>query len=1613
MVELTSQLIIFIAIGRHFYSIFAILRHHDTQKSIEMARIEKTDNILSSSADWRIWYDGVYSIATSGKADVWQYIDPEKETPTPMPTEPQLPIPGAYKEGATSIAQLEKEQADLFRMECSYYGLQKTNYDNIREGISRINSHILSTVASKNKVYIDGKRSVHEQLRALRNKFAPTSENEQFRIRMEYKKMMTYNRRENIDNWITRWEIVHADAVRASLAEVQEHRAIYDFLLALQTYNEGMSRSELSRLRDRIDDGKTTTFQQVVDRIRQEITIFNSRQAYASQASHSAFSTYKGDSHPYQSRPQCPCGKKHFYNECFYLNPDVRPDGWRPNNQVKRRLDEMYKNDSQFKARIDSALENYKRRKNSTNSNAESSNRNDSNAADSSSSSTPSRFANFATRYHIAVADSQSEEVDLSRCWTLDNASDVHLINHRQGFTKTRDAEPGETLMGGKETYNIEAFGTAEVEVDTPMGFGTVMLHEVALVPGFLSNLVSLKRLMKKGVHWNSEDPFVLRKNSRTFIHLKAVGDHFVLQKDLTYESIIQHNALSTTSQRSDRGLRKSAQPLNTKFTGEMIHRIFAHPNPEIINHLQSATRGATIDNESASAPNSIECVTCATAKPVRLISRRTDNEEWYNEVGAMWSYDIIYVSKAYNGNKFVSHLQDMNTGFNLVYTHYTVSEALSILEDAFTMIKNVYNYHPKLISLDGEQALKNQFESMLGQFGIRNHRSAPRTPEQSKAERAGRMLTVKARAMMIEANMPEDMWPEAFNTAAYIANRTPTERLKWKTPFEMFASQKPMIGHMHPFGCRAYAMDLKIPKLNKMRPRAQIGYLMGYDSTNIFRIWMPSKGRVIRTRDVRFDDSRLYHPTDIDLGALQTAEVEEVIQLVELPDALNQRLAEWETSSQNIYEEFEDFGLTNSGIHIGISTAQESIEKSAQTEPNTTPSEAPNRQPFLTPDSMTPQSSRSPSRMPSPSPDPADTTPNEPPLEPVRREVPEQPRRQRIGREVDDSNVIEEGTKRSRVRSEKGKEMDIQMAQKEDRKGKRAAYAKALRVNEELTAYHTAFFTSAQTEQKRTRVSELPAVPKSWKQLLSHPKKQEFMKACSIELNDLESKGTFRTITTPTSTTMNDLLPLMWVFTYKSDSDGYLMKYKARLVARGDLHTTEDDTYAATVAMQTFRAMMAISAAFDLEVRSYDVKNAYVNAILPNSILCEMPSGYQQNGKCFELLRALYGLNISPNLWYNELIGTLNKLGLHQVPAVNCLFTNDWLSLLFYVDDIVTIYARKYQSKYDEFESKLLHIYEIRSLGHLENFLGIRVVRDRTNRLLYILQDSHIESIASKFDFKLDEKAPSIPIPTRTDLTPYTGQAPIGQIRQFQQKVGHINYIAITTRPDIARSASKLSEFLRNPSPAHMEAVDHLLRYMIGTRHYAICYNGLDLNGLKTFEVASDASFADAEDRKSSFGFCFQLYGGCVHYKAAKQKTVTTSSTEAELLSVSSTVKELMWWIRFYKNIGFELEEKYSVYCDNQQTIRLLTMEEPKLITKLKHVDIHSHWLRQEIQQGRINIEYLETSLIVADGFTKQLPRQRHEEFVRLLKLVDIQGKLGALDQGEFNVKGSGNGGV
>jgi hypothetical protein len=122
---------------------------------------------------------------------------------------------------------------------------------------------------------------------------------------------------------------------------------------------------------------------------------------------------------------------------------------------------------------------------------------------------------------------------------------------------------------------------------------------------------------------------------------------------------------------------------------------------------------------------------------------------------------------------------------------------------------------------------------------------------------------------MRNSANLPEKLWLEVYSCAAYLLNRSPIRLLKWLTPIgfiEQYLGNpvpKPSLNHLVPYGCRAYAYIKKQPKLEaRLNHRAYIGYLVGYDSTNIFRIWHPKANTIISTRDVIFNMTKRYSPT-------------------------------------------------------------------------------------------------------------------------------------------------------------------------------------------------------------------------------------------------------------------------------------------------------------------------------------------------------------------------------------------------------------------------------------------------------------------------------------------------------------------------------------------------------------------------------------------------------------------------------------------------------------------------------------------------------------------------------------------------------------------------------
>jgi hypothetical protein len=95
-----------------------------------------------------------------------------------------------------------------------------------------------------------------------------------------------------------------------------------------------------------------------------------------------------------------------------------------------------------------------------------------------------------------------------------------------------------------------------------------------------------------------------------------------------------------------------------------------------------------------------------------------------------------------------------------------------------------------------------------------------------------------------------------------------------------------------------------KLPKLAKLAPRAAIGYLVGYEARNIWRIWIPSYRRVIRARDVQFNETEFYDSSlpnqrihvyeDNPSQPIYTLEDDEAIKIlddIDIPNAPEQTL--------------------------------------------------------------------------------------------------------------------------------------------------------------------------------------------------------------------------------------------------------------------------------------------------------------------------------------------------------------------------------------------------------------------------------------------------------------------------------------------------------------------------------------------------------------------------------------------------------------------------------------------------------------------------------------------------------------------------------------------------
>ena len=228
------------------------------------------------------------------------------------------------------------------------------------------------------------------------------------------------------------------------------------------------------------------------------------------------------------------------------------------------------------------------------------------------------------------------------------------------------------------------------------------------------------------------------------------------------------------------------------------------------------------------------------------------------------------------------------------------------------------------------------------------------------------------------------------------------------------------------------------------------------------------------------------------------------------------------------------------------------------------------------------------------------------------------------------------------------------------------------------------------------------------------------------------------------------------------------------------------------------------------------------------------------------------------------------------------------------------------------------------------------------------------------------DCSSASTPMATATKLDKDTGKSV--DITDYRGMIGSLLYLT-ASRPDIMYATYLCARFQADPREPHLTAVKRIFKYLKGTADLGLWYpreSDFKLIGY------SDADFAGCKiDRKSTSGSCQFLGGRLVSWYSKKQKSISTSTAEAEYIAAGSCCAQILWMKNQLLNYGLTYF-KIPIYCDNQSAIAMTG--NPVQHSMTKHISIRYHFIREYVDEGTMELHFVPTDQQLADIFTKPL---------------------------------------
>ena len=478
-------------------------------------------------------------------------------------------------------------------------------------------------------------------------------------------------------------------------------------------------------------------------------------------------------------------------------------------------------------------------------------------------------------------------------------------------------------------------------------------------------------------------------------------------------------------------------------------------------------------------------------------------------------------------------------------------------------------------------------------------------------------------------------------------------------------------------------------------------------------------------------------------------------------------------------------------------------------------------------------------------------------------------------------------------------------------------------------------------------------------------------------------------------------------MLTPKYDVDGELDKLKGRLVGSGNecdrsVFTSLAETSAPTMKFEGLMALLAAASFHNSLVGLLDFPGAFLKALLARIVYMllsrdaaaallkahpEFKKFLRNDGTMLvKVLRALYGLPESGKQWYDCLSNFLVECGYSKSKTDNCVFFKvsgrDRIMFGLHVDDIC--YTSTSQALIDELVVRLEDRFgKIKhSIGDVQFFLGLKIVRDPNTGEITLEQPSYIDSLV--------ENVPDGDIPGAPATKDLLRQHDLGELvdkSKFLSQVMSLMYLATKTRPDILFTVSTLASRCGEPRQSDMDQLDRVLRYLRGTRGFKVrlkCRN-MDLS------ASVDASHTIHRDDKGHSGMMLFIDDSPVFSRSTKQKLVATSSMHAEVLALFDAVPYVIWMRDLLSELGYP-QGPTPVEQDNKSALMIYEQGWNKS-NKTRHISVKYSFIIEQIENQIINPVYVASNLMRADMLTKPITGNRFKDYYQdsMKRRVDL----------------------